>query len=274
MEQPTAGTERIYRADFIKKRRVRKGRVEYLVKWKGYQNKDCTWEPAKNILDRTLIREYDQRRGRSKVGRRRRSELENFKPIGAPFYSSTSDDKNNNKSTPYHHKRQFLLDKSNGNGSVGFESGDINGSCDNEKLDSDPEYRFFNQLSLRKNNSGDKIPDSTELNNNTTRDQACFDWLASLHDGHDIPQRADVSEIDNAEIGQCSTVGHDVIESDQSTVEWVESDLEMDIEDDDKKGTKTKDGFPDVFALDVTCNSVTVTFLESPSKYGFFVTDE
>lgn len=54
MELSAAG-DRIFAAEAILKRRVRKGRVEYLVKWKGWAMKHSTWEPEENILDERLI---------------------------------------------------------------------------------------------------------------------------------------------------------------------------------------------------------------------------
>lgn len=54
MELSAAG-DRIFAAEAILKRRVRKGSVEYLVKWKGWAMKHSTWEPEENILDERLI---------------------------------------------------------------------------------------------------------------------------------------------------------------------------------------------------------------------------
>ncbi|KAL5017939.1 hypothetical protein ScPMuIL_003661 [Solemya velum] len=51
--------ERVFIADYIRKRRTRKGKLEYLVKWKGYSTKHCTWEPEANILDPLLIRTFN-----------------------------------------------------------------------------------------------------------------------------------------------------------------------------------------------------------------------
>ncbi|CAG5126927.1 unnamed protein product [Candidula unifasciata] len=50
--------ERVFAAECIQKRRVRKGKVEYLVKWKGWSIKYNTWEPEENILDRRLIEQF------------------------------------------------------------------------------------------------------------------------------------------------------------------------------------------------------------------------
>lgn len=42
----------IYTAEkLLKKRKGAKGRVEYLVKWLKWDEKDNTWEPECNILD-------------------------------------------------------------------------------------------------------------------------------------------------------------------------------------------------------------------------------
>lgn len=64
--------DRVYAAERIMKKRVRKGTVEYFVKWKGWSQKHSTWEPEENILDRRLIDSYeksqrsDSRRGPKK----------------------------------------------------------------------------------------------------------------------------------------------------------------------------------------------------------------
>ncbi|XP_064617606.1 chromobox protein homolog 8-like isoform X2 [Liolophura sinensis] len=52
---------RIFTADYIQKRRYRKGKIEYLVKWKGWSVKHSTWEPEENILDPKLIDTFEYR---------------------------------------------------------------------------------------------------------------------------------------------------------------------------------------------------------------------
>lgn len=53
--------ERVFAAESIIKRRIRKGRIEYLVKWKGWAIKYSTWEPEENILDSRLIAAFEQK---------------------------------------------------------------------------------------------------------------------------------------------------------------------------------------------------------------------
>uniref|UniRef100_A0A2P2I896 Chromobox protein homolog 2-like n=1 Tax=Hirondellea gigas TaxID=1518452 RepID=A0A2P2I896_9CRUS len=52
--------ERVYAAECILKKRQRRGRVEYLVKWKGWSNKHNTWEPSENILDARLLEAFEE----------------------------------------------------------------------------------------------------------------------------------------------------------------------------------------------------------------------
>ncbi|XP_042212793.1 chromobox protein homolog 2-like [Homarus americanus] len=52
--------DRVYAAECIQKKRVRRGRVEYLVKWKGWSNKHNTWEPIENILDVRLLEAFEE----------------------------------------------------------------------------------------------------------------------------------------------------------------------------------------------------------------------
>lgn len=45
----------VYTAERILAKRKHHGVTQYYIKWKGYSIKESTWEPAENILDRSLL---------------------------------------------------------------------------------------------------------------------------------------------------------------------------------------------------------------------------
>ncbi|XP_054719345.1 chromobox protein homolog 8-like [Uloborus diversus] len=60
MELSSQGDDGVYTAECIEKKRIRKGRVEYLVKWKNWSRKHNTWEPVENILDTRLLEAFEK----------------------------------------------------------------------------------------------------------------------------------------------------------------------------------------------------------------------
>ena len=62
MDDDGYGDGQVYAAEFIMKKREKKGgKLEYLVKWKGWAHKYSTWEPEVNIIDRRLIHQFERR---------------------------------------------------------------------------------------------------------------------------------------------------------------------------------------------------------------------
>ncbi|XP_015111409.1 polycomb group protein Pc [Diachasma alloeum] len=61
----------VYAAERILKKREKRGKVEYFVKWKGWSKKWNTWEPEENILDVRLIELYEESQKGSDVAPRR-----------------------------------------------------------------------------------------------------------------------------------------------------------------------------------------------------------
>ena len=57
MEEHQLG-DQVFAAEAITKKRLRKGKTEYLVKWKGWSPRYSTWEPEENILDPRLIQQF------------------------------------------------------------------------------------------------------------------------------------------------------------------------------------------------------------------------
>uniref|UniRef100_A0A182Y2E4 Uncharacterized protein n=1 Tax=Anopheles stephensi TaxID=30069 RepID=A0A182Y2E4_ANOST len=81
--------DRVYAAEKIMRKRVRSGKAEYQVKWKGWSQRHNTWEPEENILDQRLIEMYERSvRGPSTPKRRRKAVIEDSDDDEEP--SSTS----------------------------------------------------------------------------------------------------------------------------------------------------------------------------------------
>merc|ERR1719500_1609780 len=53
-----------YEVETIVSKRLRKGKAEYLVKWKGWEDPDDnTWEPIGNLECHELIEDYEKKHG-------------------------------------------------------------------------------------------------------------------------------------------------------------------------------------------------------------------
>jgi len=60
-EPEVSETEKEYMVEKIVKRRKRKGKYEYLIKWQGYHKKDNTWEPKEHIYNQELIEQFEMK---------------------------------------------------------------------------------------------------------------------------------------------------------------------------------------------------------------------
>ncbi|XP_022533401.2 E3 SUMO-protein ligase CBX4-like [Astyanax mexicanus] len=59
--EPSALGDHVFTVESIQKKRVHKGRLQYLVKWRGWSAKYNTWEPEENILDPHLLVTFQNR---------------------------------------------------------------------------------------------------------------------------------------------------------------------------------------------------------------------
>uniref|UniRef100_G3Q2I7 Chromobox 4 n=1 Tax=Gasterosteus aculeatus TaxID=69293 RepID=G3Q2I7_GASAC len=90
MELPAAG-EHVFAVESIEKKRIRKGRFEYLVKWRGWSPKYNTWEPEENILDPRLLDAFqDRERQEQLMGYRKRGPKPKHLLVQVPSFARRS----------------------------------------------------------------------------------------------------------------------------------------------------------------------------------------
>lgn len=61
-----ATEEEEYEVEKVVDKRIHKGKVEYLLKWKGYSSDDNTWEPEDSLECPELLEEYERNRALGK----------------------------------------------------------------------------------------------------------------------------------------------------------------------------------------------------------------
>ncbi|XP_068605927.1 E3 SUMO-protein ligase CBX4 [Brachionichthys hirsutus] len=90
MELPAAG-EHVFAVEGIEKKRIRKSKIEYLVKWRGWSPKYNTWEPEENILDPRLLVAFQHReRQEQMMGYRKRGPKPKHLLLQVPSFARRS----------------------------------------------------------------------------------------------------------------------------------------------------------------------------------------
>ncbi|XP_072414706.1 chromobox protein homolog 2 isoform X1 [Chiloscyllium punctatum] len=80
MEELSAVGEQVFAAECILRKRLRKGKLEYLVKWRGWSSKHNSWEPEENILDPRLLLAFQRSQQERELQNRKRGK----RPRGRP----------------------------------------------------------------------------------------------------------------------------------------------------------------------------------------------
>ncbi|KAL2101099.1 hypothetical protein ACEWY4_002860 [Coilia grayii] len=90
MDLPAVG-EHVFAVEGIEKKRIRRGRIEYLVKWRGWSPKYNTWEPEENILDpRLLVAFQNRERQEQLLGYRKRGPKPKHLLVQLPAFARRS----------------------------------------------------------------------------------------------------------------------------------------------------------------------------------------
>ncbi|XP_060921882.1 chromobox protein homolog 2 [Labrus mixtus] len=105
MEELSAVGEQVFDAECILNKRLKKGKLEFLVKWRGWSSKHNSWEPQENILDPRLLAAFNKKeqekellirkKGKRPRGRPRKiveNVPEDTKPSSSSSASSSSSD--------------------------------------------------------------------------------------------------------------------------------------------------------------------------------------
>lgn len=58
-EEEEDGDEPVYEVERILAKKVEKGKVSFLLKWKGYPYEDSTWEPQEHLSCDELLRKFN-----------------------------------------------------------------------------------------------------------------------------------------------------------------------------------------------------------------------
>ncbi|XP_069887662.1 chromobox protein homolog 2 [Dipodomys merriami] len=90
MEELSSVGEQVFAAECILSKRLRKGKLEYLVKWRGWSSKHNSWEPEENILDPRLLLAFQKKEHEKEVQNRKRGKRPRGRPRKHTAMSSCS----------------------------------------------------------------------------------------------------------------------------------------------------------------------------------------
>ncbi|CAK6438585.1 unnamed protein product [Pipistrellus nathusii] len=90
MEELSSVGEQVFAAECILSKRLRKGKLEYLVKWRGWSSKHNSWEPEENILDPRLLLAFQKKEQEKEVQNRKKGKRPRGRPRKLTVMSSCS----------------------------------------------------------------------------------------------------------------------------------------------------------------------------------------
>ncbi|XP_077415661.1 chromobox protein homolog 2 [Vanacampus margaritifer] len=97
MEELSAVGEQVFDAECILNKRQRKGKLEFLVKWRGWSSKHNSWEPQENILDPRLLAAFNKKEQEKELLIRKRGKRPRGRPRKIP--ENVAEDAKSNSSS-------------------------------------------------------------------------------------------------------------------------------------------------------------------------------
>ncbi|KAF7204817.1 chromobox protein homolog 7 isoform X2 [Nothobranchius furzeri] len=228
--------EQVFAVESIVKKRVRKGNVEYLLKWKGWPPKYSTWEPEEHILDRRLVQAFEEKEEKDRVvGHRKKGAKAKKLLLQSTVYTMDLRSAHKIPSKPSPRLRLSLTR-----------------SLDHD--DNDDETWVACRLRSRTVHHKSK---------KTRSRNRCFDSTPSSSSQEDWDEEEEEDEQEEKQTSESILNGQDVTDS------W-NTAAQTDTNAASEKPWRPIAGPGEVTVTDVTLNSLTVTFRESRVAKGFF----
>ncbi|XP_054619210.1 chromobox protein homolog 7 [Dunckerocampus dactyliophorus] len=249
--------EQVFAVESIVKKRVRKGNVEYLLKWKGWPPKYSTWEPEEHILDQRLVQAYEEKeqRDRTLSHRRKGSKAKRLLLQNAVY---TMDLRSAHKTTDTRlpHLRLSLTH------SLGLEEEE------EEEEDEEEEDQSYSGCRGAPCYQGNKRRPQNRCLNSRPLSPAQEDWKSQGEEEEEDEEMDMVEdEEEEEEILDTAEKSSAMPQGQKRAAKW--SPTIGQVEMTDAVWTPVI-GPGEVTVTDVTLNSLTVTFRESRAAKGFF----
>ncbi|XP_061764970.1 chromobox protein homolog 7 isoform X1 [Nerophis ophidion] len=251
--------EQVFAVESIVKKRVRKGNVEYLLKWKGWPPKYSTWEPEEHILDQRLVQAYEEKEQRDRMlSHKRKGSKAKRLLLQNTVY--TMDLRSAHKTTDTPRPRLRLsLTRSLGLDEEDEEEEDEGNEEEDEEEEEDQSYSDCSQMLCHNNK---RRPQNQCLDSrpvSTAQDDCKSEGEEEAGE--------EMVEYDEEEILDTAEKNLDMPNGQKRAAKWSSTIGRVDMTD---AVWRPIVGPGEVTVTDVTLNSLTVTFRESHAAKGFF----